>query len=78
MLLSMDFLKLIFIAMIIAFPLTAWALSQWLNDFAYRIDIGINVFLIAGLSITMLAISTVGYQAVKAALRDPVKSLRSE
>ncbi|WP_439584620.1 ABC transporter permease [Dyadobacter bucti] len=78
LLLSMDFLKLIFIAMIIAFPLTAWALSQWLNDFAYRIDIGINVFLIAGLSITMLAISTVGYQAVKAALRDPVKSLRSE
>jgi putative ABC transport system permease protein len=78
LLLSMDFLKLIFIAMIIAFPLTAWALSQWLNDFAYRIDIGINVFLIAGLSITLLAISTVGYQAIKAALRDPVKSLRSE
>jgi predicted permease len=78
LMLSIDFLKLIFIAIVVAFPLTAWALNHWLNDFAYRINIGVNVFVITAVSITLLTLLTVGYQAIKAALLDPVKSLRSE
>ena len=77
-LLSVDFLKLIFIAMAIAFPLIGWAMNQWLNEFAFRIDIESNLFIISGASITLLALFTVGYQAMKAALMDPVKSLKSE
>jgi putative ABC transport system permease protein len=77
-LLSMDFLKLVAIAMIIAFPLIGWVMNQWLHEFAFRIDIGFNVFLISGTCITLLALITVGYQAVKAALMDPVKTLKSE
>jgi ABC-type antimicrobial peptide transport system permease subunit len=76
--LSMDFLKLVLIAMVIAFPLIGWAMSQWLHEFAYSIDLGFSVFIIAGLSVTLLTILTVGYQAVKAALTDPIKSLKIE
>lgn len=73
-----DFLKLVLIAMMIAFPLIGWAMNQWLKEFAFRIDLGANVFIISGISIILLALVTVGYQAVKAALMDPVKSLKSE
>lgn len=78
MLLSMDFLKLLFIAMIIAFSLIGWAMNHWLLEFGYRIDIGANVYIISGAAITSLALFTIDYQAIKAALRDPVKSLRAE
>jgi putative ABC transport system permease protein len=78
MMLSTDFLKLIVIAMVIAFPLIAWMMSQWLHEFAYRIDLNAGMFIYSGLAIAALAIGTVGYQAVKAALLDPVRSLRSE
>ena len=76
--LSMDFLKLVFIAMVIAFPLIGWAMNQWLHEFAYSIDLNISVFLIAGSSVTFLTMFTVGYQAIKAALTDPIKSLKAE
>ncbi|MCE6992423.1 ABC transporter permease [Dyadobacter sp. CY323] len=76
--LSADFLKLIVIAMVIAFPLIGWAMDQWLHEFAYRIDLHISIFIYSGLAIATLALGTVGYQAVKAAVMDPVKSLRSE
>ncbi|MCF0039355.1 FtsX-like permease family protein [Dyadobacter fanqingshengii] len=78
MLLSVDFLKLVVIAMIIAFPLIGWAMNRWLQEFAYHAEIGFNVFLISAASICVLALITVGYQAIKAALMDPVKSLKSE
>ena len=77
-LLSMDFLKLILIAMAIAFPLISLAMDQWLNEFAFRVDVGLSIFIISGIAITLLALTTVGYQAIKAALLDPVKSLKSE
>jgi len=76
--LTKDFLKLVFIAVLIAFPLSWYLLSQWLNSFAYRISIGPAVFLIAIVSVILITVFTVSFQAIKAALANPVKSLRSE
>jgi ABC-type antimicrobial peptide transport system permease subunit len=76
--LSKDFLRLVLIAVLIAFPLSWWALSQWLNGFAYRIHIGPDVFLLAGASTLLVTFLTISFQAVKAALVNPIKSLRSE
>ncbi|MGA0560351.1 permease prefix domain 2-containing transporter [Larkinella sp. VNQ87] len=78
LLLSMDFLKLLLIALAIAFPIIGWLLSRWLDNFAYHVELGVSVFAIAGFSITLITLLTVGYQAIKAALMNPVKSLRSE
>ncbi|WP_221394009.1 ABC transporter permease [Dyadobacter sp. NIV53] len=77
-LLSTDFLKLVLIAMVIAFPLIGWAMDQWLHEFAFRVDVGLSVFIISGIAITLLTLITVGYQAIKAALLDPVKTLKTE
>ena len=77
-LLSGDFLKLVGLASVIAFPLAWWAMHQWLQDFAYRIDISWWVFVSAGLAAVLIALVTVSFQAVKAAMANPVKSLRSE
>ncbi|GAB3321026.1 ABC transporter permease [Larkinella ripae] len=77
-LLSRDFLKLVLIANGIAFPVAWWAANQWLNEFAYRIQIGWWVFVAAGFVAILIALLTVSYQAIKAALVNPVKSLRSE
>ena len=77
-LLSIDFLKLVVIATIIAFPLAWWAMHQWLQDFAFRIDISWLVFVAAGLTTILIALITISLQAVKAAMANPVKSLRSE
>ncbi len=77
-LLTKDFLKLIIIAVLIATPLAWYFMHQWLQDFAYRISIGWWIFLIAGSVSLIIAFVTIGYQAVKAALMNPVKSLRSE
>lgn len=77
-LLSKDFFRLVLIAVFVAFPLAWWIMSQWLGNFVYRIDIGIDVFLIAGASIILITLVTVSFQAVRAALASPVKSLRSE
>lgn len=76
--LSKDFLKLVLIASVIAFPLAWWAMHSWLADFAYRIDIGWWVFIIAGLSAVLIALLTISFQAIKAAIANPVKSLRTE
>lgn len=77
-LLSGDFLKLVLLAIIIASPLAWWVMSQWLQDFTYRINIEWWVFALAGLLALAIALLTISYQSIKAALTDPVKSLRAE
>lgn len=77
-LLSKDFLRLVLISALIAFPFAWWAMHSWLQDFAYRISIGWEVFLLAGVLSASIALLTVSFQAVKAALTTPMKSLRSE
>ena len=77
-LLSRDFLKLVFIAALIAFPLSWWAMSKWLEDFAYRISISGWIFAAALLLSLLIALATVSFQAIRAALANPVESLRSE
>jgi predicted permease len=77
-LLSKDFLKLVAISCIIAFPLAWWIMHNWLEGFAYRIKIEWMIFLAAGLLAIAIALLTVSFQAVKAALANPVDSLRSE
>ncbi|GAB3895812.1 ABC transporter permease [Spirosoma agri] len=77
-LLSKDFLKLVLIANGIAFPIAWWAADQWLNEFAYHIQIEWWFFAVAGVLAVAIALSTVSYQAIRAALVNPVRSLRSE
>ncbi|AKD56367.1 cell division protein FtsX [Spirosoma radiotolerans] len=77
-LLSKDFLKLVLISIVIASPIAWYAMGQWLEDFAYKIDIEWWMFLLAGLLAVGIALLTVSFQSVKAALMNPVKSLRSE
>ncbi|MBC7919635.1 MAG: ABC transporter permease [Ferruginibacter sp.] len=77
-LLSKDFLRLVLIAFAVAVPLAWWAMSRWLQDFAYRIDIGWWMFALVGAFTLCIALLTVSFQAVKAALANPVKSLRTE
>jgi putative ABC transport system permease protein len=77
-LLSKEFLKLTLIAAFIAFPIAWWAMNKWLEDFAYRINISWTIFMIAGLSTLLVALLTVSFQAIKAAVANPVKSLRTE
>ena len=76
--LSKEFLKLVVIACIIAFPLANWAMNKWLQDFAYRTDMSWWVFMIAGTIALLIALLTISFQAVKAAMENPVKSLRTE
>lgn len=75
---SQDFLKLVLVALIIASPIAWYAMHTWLNDFAYRTAIHWWVFLLAGGLTVLIALLTVSFQSVKAALTNPVKSLRSE
>jgi len=77
-LLSKDFLLLIVIAALIAFPVAWWVMQKWLSDFAYRTSIGWWVFAFAGIASIVIALVTISTQAVKAAMRNPVRSLRSE
>ena len=77
-LLSKDFLKLVIIAAVIAFPVAWLMMSQWLEDFAYRIDIPWWIFIVAGIIAAAVAFVTISFQAVKAAHANPVKSLRTE
>lgn len=76
--LSKDFIKLVLIAILIASPIAWWAMYKWLQDFPYRIDMQWSVFVLAGLAALTLAIVTVSMQSIKAALSNPVKSLRDE
>ena len=75
---STDFLWLILIAFLIAGPLGWFAMNTWLHDFAYRITLSWWIFVLAGVTVVVIALATVSYQAVKAGLSNPVKSLRSE
>jgi putative ABC transport system permease protein len=77
-LLSKDFILMVIIASFIAFPLAWWALQNWLEDFAYRIPIAWWVFLLAAFAALLVALATVSFQAIRAALTNPVKSLRTE
>lgn len=77
-LLSRDFLKLVFVAIIIASPVAWYAMNVWLENFAYRINISWWMFALSGLLAVIIALITVGFQAVKAALANPVYSLRTE
>ena len=77
-LLSVDFLKLVFISCLIAFPMAWWFAHNWLENYPYRIDISIWIFVIAGLLAFLIAFFTVSFQAVKAALTNPIKNLRTE
>ena len=77
-LLSKDFLKLVVMAIVIATPIAWYAMSQWLQSFAYRIELEWWVFALAGLLAVGIALITVGFQSVKAALMNPINSLRSE
>jgi putative ABC transport system permease protein len=77
-LLSKDFLKLVFIAIVIATPLSWYAMHKWLQDFAYRIDISWWIFLLAGIIALLIAFVTISFQAIKTANSNPVKSLRTE
>jgi putative ABC transport system permease protein len=76
--LSGEFLRLVLVAIVVAFPLSWWAMSEWLQGFAYRIDIGAVVFVEAAVGVTVITVLTIGYQAVRAALANPVRTLRSE
>ena len=78
LLLSKDFIKLVILAIIIASPVAWWAADRWLQNFAYRIHIQWWMFAAAGLLVVGIAWLTVSYQAIKAAIANPVKSLRTE
>jgi len=75
---STDFLKLVLIASVLAFPIAWWAMHKWLQDFAYRVSISWWVFAIAAAMAIIIALLTISFQAIKAALANPVKSLRTE
>jgi putative ABC transport system permease protein len=77
-LVSKDFLKLIVISIVIAIPVAWWAMNKWLEGFAYRVNISWWVFTVAGVLALLIALLTVSYQAIKAAIANPVESLRSE
>jgi ABC-type antimicrobial peptide transport system permease subunit len=77
-LLSKEFMQLVLIALLLAGPLAWWAMNTWLEGFDYHIEINIWVFVIAGLAAICIALMTVSFQAVKAAIANPVKSLRAE
>ena len=77
-LLVKDFLVLVFISILIASPLAWYAMNQWLQDFAYKIDLQWWMFALAGLLAVVIALLTVSFQGVKAALMNPVRSLKSE
>lgn len=77
-LLSKEFVRLVMVALLLATPIAWWAMNKWLESFAYKIEIQWWTFAITGLSTVFIALLTVGYQAVKAALANPVESLRNE
>lgn len=77
-LMSRDFLVLVGVSIIIAFPLVGWAMQNWLRGFAYRVSITADIFIATGVTAVVLTLCTISFQAVKAALMNPVTSLRSE
>jgi putative ABC transport system permease protein len=77
-LLSTEFVRLVVISLVIAAPLAWYAMSRWLSDFSYRIGIRWETFAVAGVLAIVIALATVSFQAVRAAMVNPAKSLRSE
>lgn len=77
-LLSTDFVKLVLVGIVIASPVAWWAMDSWLNTFAYKVSIGWWVFVLAGTIGLAIALLTVSYQSIRAAVLDPAKTLRSE
>ncbi len=77
-LLSKDFVKLVVIAILVASPIAFWTMNKWIQNFAYRIDITWWTFIAAGFVAIFIAVATVSFQAIKAAISNPVKSLRTE
>jgi putative ABC transport system permease protein len=77
-LLTLNFVKLILISIAIAVPIAWYMMHKWLEDFVYRTQISADIFLIAGLAALLIALLTISYQAIRAALMNPVKNLRSE
>ena len=78
MMISKDFMRLVFFASLFAFPIAWWAMNKWLQDFAYRVNIGWWVFAAAGIVAILIALITVSFQSIKAAMANPVESLRTE
>lgn len=76
--LSRDFIRLTVLAIVIAFPVAWWATTKWLEDFSYRTDISWSIYVIAAMLTIVLAVLTVSLQTIKAAMSNPVKSLRTE
>ena len=77
-LLAKNFLRLVLLASLLAFPVAWWAMHNWLQDFPYRVNISFWVFVVTGLASLLIALITVSFQAVKAAMSNPVKNLRTE
>lgn len=77
-LLSVDFIKLVLIAILIASPIAWWVMNNWLQDYNYRIEIQWQYFAIAGLMAVLISLATISFQTIKAALSNPVDSLRDE
>jgi ABC-type antimicrobial peptide transport system permease subunit len=77
-LLSKDFVKLVILSIVIASPIAWWSMSKWLADYTYHITITWWIFVLAGLIALVIALATVSFQAIKAAVANPVKSLRTE
>ena len=76
--LSKDFVKLVFISIVIASPIAWWAMTKWLQDFAYRISMSWWMIAAAALAAIVIALITISFQSIKAAIANPVKSLRTE
>jgi putative ABC transport system permease protein len=76
--LSADFIKLVLISLVIAVPVSWWAANQWLQSFAYRIHLTGKVFFITAACVLFITLVTISFQTIKAALANPVKSLRTE
>ncbi|MHA4847316.1 ABC transporter permease [Flavitalea antarctica] len=78
LMLSGDFLKLVIVAALIAFPIAWWSMYKWLQEFAYRVDIGWQAFVLAGVAAVIVALLTISFQAFRAAVTNPVKTLRAD
>ncbi|WP_317048015.1 ABC transporter permease [Chitinophaga ginsengisoli] len=76
--LSKDFLVLVLLALAIAIPVSCWAANEWLQGIAYRIRISPVVFIITAIFVVLITLLTISFQSIKAAIADPVKSLRTE
>ena len=76
--LSKDFMMLVIVAFILAVPVSWWIMHSWLQDYAYRININWWVFIVAGIISVSIALITISVQAIRAAMSNPVKSLRTE